>query len=1067
ACSPPHSKVSQIPPISTALVSATIAGSQSQKNEYTVPQISQQQHCNQKEVENDSTTNSTDQQSAESIFQISPTVSSQISESTTSLEHKPTKVLNEQQRKDVSTQTLNDNLVDSEELFEVIADYFGQKSQSNFLPVQKGEIVKVIEKGNKFFTIIFREGQIPKEFLRVCPSPFTSSSLNELNSTLPPKSITKQNIPTSEQLSYIQTPKSNIQQPNTHGEQAHRTNSDPEVIGTSMSAEELQEQIEQLQYNDFELIRELSSGAFGRVIVVKFKFADIIIAIKRVPYKHPVKIQLADQEIKMLKIAQSRYTVRLFGTFKFDLDLCMLQEFCPGGNLRGQLEKMKSMSIKERMELSYKYTFQIVSGLQILHSSNIAHRDLKPENILIDKDGNAKLADFGLAEKIESKSYLKTAGTFNYAPPEAFSQNRMMIESDIWAVGVIVTELVTGVHPFTGRNSEEISTKIRDGKFAPLPDHVQGEMKQMIVKMLSVDMTKRPTVEKLLQTELMKHQAQIEEVADDEKIAERLVAKMIKNRKEIEMKKQLENKKAEAEAEKTRNIENENKNLQQLVDRSNRLKIGQRKFQNYERIEKIGSAFSADSKIKVGGLILASQLLHGEVFERSQFYNLIYVSPERYANDIQSCPADIYGIGLIMHEILTQVPPFEDGSRHQLKYWRSNGQVQVEIDKQRYSSDLVELISSMRRVNPDERPTPEQILAHPLIHHIIQNNSETFQASPMLVWGIDSEFGYASKEQNSLLVAPSDKEGKIHSIKLVVPDGLHDHIATMGLDPVFQSLSNRQQFIRISARFIDQPQGSFRKIGIVEASKDISNDYELGMDEYSISYDGTSGQITHGGQIVCTNDKFENDDIVQLELCVGGTLEDYYKNKKEKEEFITGKEALKFLYQMISAIKYLHSKRILHRNLNPSQILLTYDNTIKESGLSIAMKLDPGKDSDKTICNTNMYMSPEQTSTNQQSFPADVYGIGLIMHEILSQTRPFETCSQYQLIQRRLNGKVQADIDSQHYSSDLIQLVDSMHRIKPEERPTVEQILAHPLISQYLQQMSQDIDETHENAAFD
>lgn len=88
------------------------------------------------------------------------------------------------------------------------------------------------------------------------------------------------------------------------------------------------------------------------------------------------------------------------------------------------------------------------------------------------------------------------------------------------------------------------------------------------------------------------------------------------------------------------------------------------------------------------------------------------------------------------------------------------------------------------------------------------------------------------------------------------------------------------------------------------------------------------------------------------ELCVGGTLEDYYKNKKEKEEFITGKEALKFLYQMISAIKYLHSKRILHRNLNPSQILLTYDNTIKESGLSIAMKLDPGKDSDKTICNT-------------------------------------------------------------------------------------------------------------------
>ncbi|KAA6399346.1 MAG: putative protein kinase, cAMP-dependent, catalytic chain [Streblomastix strix] len=521
----------------------------------------------------------------------------------------------------------------------------------------------------------------------------------------------------------------------THDGEDHQINSDQELAVSSMSVEELQEKIEQLQYNDFELIRELSSGAFGRVIVVKYKFADIIIAIKRVPYKSSDKIKLADQEISMLKKAQSRYTVRFIGKFKYDLDLCMLQEFCIGGNLRGQLEKMQSMPIEERMELSHKYTFQIVSGLQVLHSNNIAHRDLKPENILIDKDGNAKLADFGLAEMIESKSYLKTAGTFNYAPPESFSQNRMMIESDIWAVGVIVTELVAGVHPFTGRNQEEISTKIRDGKFAPLPDH---------------DITKRPTVEDLLATEIMKHQAQIEKVATDEKIAERLVCGMVLNNREIERQKEIERKKIEEE-----------------------LQIGKVKFENYKKIEKLGS----------GGF--------GEVYK-------------------------------------------------------------------------IKRKSDNKFFNPNYRPSTEQILAHPHILKIIQEMN-LVHVTPMLVWDIDLDLGFIEKEQDSLLVVQNNTENKIHSIKLVVPD-ISDKNTTMGLDPIFRPFPDKQQFIRIIARFFDQPQGVFRRIGIVDTITDVANDSELGMDENSIAYDGTSGQIIHGGQIVCTNDKFENDDIVQLEV---------------------------------------------------------------------------------------------------------------------------------------------------------------------------------------------------------
>ncbi|KAA6363636.1 MAG: hypothetical protein EZS28_040836 [Streblomastix strix] len=60
--------------------------------------------------------------------------------------------------------------------------------------------------------------------------------------------------------------------------------------------------------------------------------------------------------------------------------------------------------------------------------------------------------------------------------------------------------------------------------------------------------------------------------------------------------------------------------------------------------------------------------------------------------------------------------------------------------------------------------------------------------------------------------------------------------------------------------------GKFRRIGIVDVNKDIPNDYNIGMDEFSLSYDGSSGQITHSGQFICKNDLFINDDIVTLEV---------------------------------------------------------------------------------------------------------------------------------------------------------------------------------------------------------
>ncbi|KAA6356512.1 MAG: hypothetical protein EZS28_047961, partial [Streblomastix strix] len=108
-----------------------------------------------------------------------------------------------------------------------------------------------------------------------------------------------------------------------------------------------------------------------------------------------------------------------------------------------------------------------------------------------------------------------------------------------------------------------------------------------------------------------------------------------------------------------------------------------------------------------------------------------------------------------------------------------------------------------------------------------------------------------------------------------------------------------------------------------------------------------------------------------------------------------------------------------------------------------------------TVCGTEYYLSPELTTEGFQSFEADVWGIGLIIHEILTQMRPFDSKAPLELMTKRINNQVQAQIDPRRYSPELIKLVDSMHLADRTQRPTIPQILDHPRIKPFQQQSQQ------------
>ncbi|KAA6403579.1 MAG: putative aurora kinase a [Streblomastix strix] len=268
---------------------------------------------------------------------------------------------------------------------------------------------------------------------------------------------------------------------------------------------------------DFKIIKELSHGAFGRILVVNEKQTNLQKTIKVLAFNKLEDKKIAEEELQMLEHTQeSKQTVHYIEKFSDEMNIFIVFEYYQKGNLRVQINLMKGMSLQDKKILCYKYTFQVLSGLSFLHSLGIIHRDLKPENILIDDNGNAIIADFGLACRMERPTYRTKSGTNIYGSPESLNSGEMTMKSDVYSLGLIISEMLTGQHPFAGKTDEETVSNIKNGKMATLPDYVQGEIKAMIFSMLNASNIKRPSTNELLANDIMLLQAEQERINENQ-----------------------------------------------------------------------------------------------------------------------------------------------------------------------------------------------------------------------------------------------------------------------------------------------------------------------------------------------------------------------------------------------------------------------------------------------------------------------------------------------------------------------------------------------------------------------
>ncbi|KAA6371190.1 MAG: putative NEK protein kinase, partial [Streblomastix strix] len=280
---------------------------------------------------------------------------------------------------------------------------------------------------------------------------------------------------------------------------------------------------------DFEKVKKLGRGGFGTVWCMMERSTQRVVAIKVVDYDNEQAQQmiLKERDI-MLNIYESIkkssppgsfiHVVQPLGFFLSEdsTKAYLVLEFCSRGDMRKYITNMRESGTEISNKRAFELIAQIISAVDQLHANGIIHGDLKPENVLVMKDYRVKLSDFGLARKIEEgRDYLTAmGGTTFYLGPELLqnqveqSQGAQKLmqtpAADIWAIGVMIFELLAQRHPFFDAKDGnlpllELARRITVEKPAELPSHYSENLRKLIRNMLTKDPSRRITSADILE----------------------------------------------------------------------------------------------------------------------------------------------------------------------------------------------------------------------------------------------------------------------------------------------------------------------------------------------------------------------------------------------------------------------------------------------------------------------------------------------------------------------------------------------------------------------------------------
>ena len=247
----------------------------------------------------------------------------------------------------------------------------------------------------------------------------------------------------------------------------------------------------------YRILEKLGEGGMGIVYKAEDTKLDRVVALKFLPPNGPITADDKERFLQEAKAAAALNHVNICTIYGIEEDgnsPFIAMEFVDGVTLR---QKIRS-GLHDR-KATIEYTVQIAAALEEAHSRDIVHRDVKSDNIMVNARGQIKVMDFGLAKLKNGLSLTKTkstAGTTSYMSPEQIQGLDIDHRADLWALGVVVYEMLTGQPPFVGEHDPAVIYKILNVEPKAIrtadldvPEHLQD----LVARLLQKDPQKRPS----------------------------------------------------------------------------------------------------------------------------------------------------------------------------------------------------------------------------------------------------------------------------------------------------------------------------------------------------------------------------------------------------------------------------------------------------------------------------------------------------------------------------------------------------------------------------------------------